>query len=425
MSLFVPFIVRILLSLVLILTIHRRTGKLEPAIAAGTVLLAFWLGYGAADAARVAVDRALSPDNLFMVAVVTLVIVLSEAMSRTGMMRDLVAGVRARLPRKAAMAVLPALIGLLPMPGGALFSAPLVDDCDPERNVDPIVKVKANYWFRHVMETWWPLYPGVLIAVELSGIPVTRFIIVQFPVFLVSLAAGYLFILRRVPSSPFRTGDRSNPVLRPMLPTLSVVLVFVAIKLLIPSLAEYSGYLPIVIGLFVGLAVLQVQRPLPAPVWLRALFSGRTLSMIAVIVLIRIYGAFIELPLPDGTLLMERIRLELNAAGIPVAAFVMLLPFLSGLMTGLTVGFVGSSFPVVMSLLGPSPDPGVLLSTVVLAFGFGYAGMLLSPVHVCLIVTNRHFGTGLLQSILRLVLPTTAMLLGVVILSLLLRGTGV
>jgi len=51
------------------------------------------------------------------------------------------------------------------------------------------------------------------------------------------------------------------------------------------------------------------------------------------------------------------------------------------------VAFVGASLPIVLSLnSGPSPAPGTDVHGA-LAFGFGYAGMILSPVHVCLIVS--------------------------------------
>ena len=44
-------------------------------------------------------------------------------------------------------------------------------------------------------------------------------------------------------------------------------------------------------------------------------------------------------------------------------------------------------------------DPGLSQASVlVLAFSFGYAGMMLSPVHLCYILTRRYFISGLFQS---------------------------
>ena len=89
---------------------------------------------------------------------------------------------------------------------------------------------------------------------------------------------------------------------------------------------------------------------------------------------------------------------------------IMLLPFIAGITTGVCIGFVGASFPVVVGLLGPDPSPAHLMAATSLAFGFGYMGMMLSPVHVCLIVTNQHFRTQLLHSLRGLLLPAAAVL---------------
>jgi len=44
------------------------------------------------------------------------------------------------------------------------------------------------------------------------------------------------------------------------------------------------------------------------------------------------------------------------------------------------------------------------LATLVLAYGFGYAGMMLSPVHLCLLVTRDYFSAPLM-GVYRRILP--------------------
>ena len=142
------------------------------------------------------------------------------------------------------------------------------------------------------------------------------------------------------------------------------------------------------------------------------MLSTRALEMAALIAVIRIYGAVIESRLPGGSLLVEQMRGELLSFGIPQELFVVLIPFVTGLALGLNVGMVGASFPVVLSLLGPNPPLGPLCSTVVLAYAFGYAGQLMSPVHVCLVVTSEYFRTSLLRSLPRLLPPVALLLAG-------------
>jgi hypothetical protein len=84
---------------------------------------------------------------------------------------------------------------------------------------------------------------------------------------------------------------------------------------------------------------------------------------------------------------------------------IMLIPFISGLTMGLAVGFVGASFPIVISLMGEAPPSGQLMAATALAYGFGYIGMMLSPVHICLMVTSEYFRTRVLRNSLALAKP--------------------
>ena len=91
------------------------------------------------------------------------------------------------------------------------------------------------------------------------------------------------------------------------------------------------------------------------------------------------------------------------------------IPFVAGIATGITVAYVGAGFSIVLSLIGKDPDRAVFLSTIVLGYGSGFVGMMLSPVHVCLVVTNEHFKTQLADSILRLSATAFGMLFLVII----------
>ncbi|NOZ25607.1 MAG: DUF401 family protein [Nitrospirae bacterium] len=86
-----------------------------------------------------------------------------------------------------------------------------------------------------------------------------------------------------------------------------------------------------------------------------------------------------------------------------------LLPFLTGVLTGITVGFVGSTFPLIMSLAGSDPHAFTL------AFASGFIGVLLSPVHVCLVLTREYFNADM-WGIYKKTLPAAAAVLMVAVL---------
>ena len=411
----VPFIIRVFLSLIIILLFNKLIKNLLFAVFMGTFALAFWCGHSPAQVMEITWAQFLSINNIFLLIIIALVIILSSQMSESGVMKELVSTIGSHVSKRTAMAILPAVIGFLPMPGGALFSAPLVDDTDPEKNVSGLLKTKINYWFRHVWEYWWPLYPGVLLTIEITGIPLWQLIILQFPLCLCAILAGYLIFLRKIKKTEKKNqrGD-SNIIqlLLLLLPIIVVIVVYIFISIRFPFIAVINKYFPMAIGILVSIIVLQIQRPLSLTSWKKILFSSKTLNMMAVVFLIRIYGAFISTALPDNTFLMDNVRMELNMLGIPLILMVMIIPFISGITTGITLGFVGASFPIIINLLGPSPEPGLLLSMTVVAYASGYIGIMLSPVHVCLIVTNEYFKTSLSKTLYMLIPPCLFVLAG-------------
>jgi integral membrane protein (TIGR00529 family) len=405
----VPVILKIVLSLTLILVLNKIVRNLAASVAAGALLIAVWSGQTLESALGIAGDRILSFDNLALMLLISMVISLSSQMSGTGMMKRLVVSLKERVSQKTALAALPAVIGLLPMPGGALFSAPLVDDCDDEKLLSPMEKSRINYWFRHVWEFTWPLYPGVILAADIAGIEVWQIFLTGLPVSAAAALAGYLFYLlplKHAGGTVRNAAPRNaNPLLPLLAPILIVILVYIFLLLFIPAIGIFSRYLPMIIGLSCSMIYLQIRTPLSGSDWRRIVFSPRTLQMVLIVLAVRIYGAYIEAPLPDGSRMIELLRLEMISAGVPVRALIILIPFISGITTGVSVGFVGASFPIVFSLLGPDPTLALTLSTLILAYPFGFMGTMLSPVHVCLIVTNEHFGTSLVPSLASVVKP--------------------
>lgn len=207
----VPAIVRIALVFVFLLAAIRKKWSLGNAFTGASILLG--LGFGMAPAPLVlAIGHSLvQPKTLSLSLVVVLILVLSRSMEVSGQMKRLLTGFEGlvRSPR-INLITFPMLIGLLPMPGGAIFSAPMVRAIGAIRGHPPEELSFVNYWFRHIWEYWWPLYPGIILVTALSGIDLWLFVAVSFPMTLVALAGGFS-ALRGPPPPPFPSSAR-NPV---------------------------------------------------------------------------------------------------------------------------------------------------------------------------------------------------------------------
>ena len=419
-----PALAKVLGTLALILILNGISRNLVAAIAAGALVLGLWSGQPLAEVGRIAWRRFSSLDNLLFMVVICQIIWLSSLMAKTGVMQDMVLSVRERVPHRMSFAALPAVIGLLPMPGGAMFSAPMVDSADRAGQLPSLLKTQTNYWFRHVWEYWWPLYPGVILTLDMTGLEIWQLILAQLPVSLLAIGTGYLFLLRRIPrNGEPRTAspEDERSFLALAAPIITVIATYAAILIVLPAVKNISRYIPIMIGLFLALIVLQLQRRAGWSGWREVLLSRRTLYMTILVAVIRIYGAMIEARLPGGILLVEQMRAELAAIGLPEGLFILLIPLIAGLSVGINVGTIGASLPVVMTLLGASPPLMLLLPTTVLAYAAGFMGQMLSPVHVCLVVSNQYFKTSLLRSLGGLILPVLFVLGGTYGYSLLLR----
>ena len=182
----------------LVLVLARVKVPLAIALLVGTagVGAAFKLGPG--QIARAAVSGVSEPRTIGLIILTGVLLLLSGIMRQAGQMDRIVSLAKDMLRRPAAaMVALPALIGLIPMPGGALFSAPMVESAAGDESVPGSRLSAINYWYRHIWEHWWPLYPGVLLAVSMADEKLTvadqglgLFMAFQFPMGVFAAAAG-------------------------------------------------------------------------------------------------------------------------------------------------------------------------------------------------------------------------------------------
>ncbi|GAH55733.1 unnamed protein product, partial [marine sediment metagenome] len=93
---------------------------------------------------------------------------------------------------------------------------------------------------------------------------------------------------------------------------------------------------------------------------------------------------------------------DMQNIGLPALTVLAALPFLMGFATGIGMGFVGISLPLLVPFL--TLGSGVNSYALLLAYTSGYVGVLLSPVHLCLILSAEYFKASLAK-VYRYILP--------------------
>ncbi|MFA6451828.1 MAG: DUF401 family protein, partial [bacterium] len=123
-----PAIVKVLCLFTAIVTLYKFKAPLWVALVAASLLAGLWFGAPFAKTLAYAGKSAVSQETLFLSAVVVLIMGFSSMMDSAGVLKRIVDAFSALFGKSMySGAALPALIGLLPMPGGAVFSAPMVD----------------------------------------------------------------------------------------------------------------------------------------------------------------------------------------------------------------------------------------------------------------------------------------------------------
>ena len=398
----------------LILALGRLRFPLSLSLFTGSLFLGLWTGMGPIQWLRTALLSIAQTETLVLCIIVGLIMVLSRMMQGTGHMERLVQSLT-RLSRDARTvgSVMSALIGLLPMPGGALFSAPFVETSLSRNGASGEQKTMLNYWFRHIWEFSYPMYPGWILAVALLETETWRFLGLMAPMTLFAVLIGIVFILRPLGNEKGTgkgrvSGQSVKEFLWEGAPLWIVILVILMLAVFTAVLGKLGyhvqilGPLSILPGLAGAALWVGIVNHLGWGQFKEALKDRRLPNLFLLLLAIMLFkGILVE------SQAVLHVRQELMAYGIPVLIVILIIPFLSGLMTGVAIGFVGTSFPLVVPMI-QSDQTMVYLSMAGLAFSFGFMGMMMSPVHLCLLVTKDYFKADLVKIYRSLILPVIA-----------------
>ncbi len=358
------------LAVLLLLYLSRRSLALGMAVAAG-VLAAFTLSVAEVGQALVATFG--DPSVLLLALVVGLIPLIGGTLEVTGEMERLVANMRIGV--KPFLALSPALLGMLPMPGGALLSAPLVERGAADTPAD--VKAAANVWFRHALLLVYPLGPALIASAKIAELDVYRVIPFQIPAFLLTLLLGYVFLLRRIKGRVGYSGGFSLPEL---LVPLSIILVAPVLDLLLKSTVTLP-YPEIGTAFGVGaslLAAAAIGRLRPSA-FKEILFKMQpwkfSLIILAMFTFLNVFKA-------SGT------PESIASLSPPPIVLCVVIGFVLGLITGRIQTPTSIIIPIFVSIHG-AMSPAAFAVTYFAVF----LGYIVTPIHPCISVSLEYFST--------------------------------
>jgi len=376
-------IIKITSVLIIIVILLKRKWNLGVVMALSSVILAILYFLAPLDFLNSFYDAATDKTTISLVVALTLIRIFENVMRKNGVMQQMMDSFRGMvMDRRILMASMPALIGLLPSMGGALFSAPMVDEASKNINISQEKKAFVNYMFRHPWEFVLPLYPGVILASAITSYPLRDLMLANMPYAMCLLIGGSIWGLSGIGMQKEGFKKISRAGLMSFLP-LTIILIMVI---------GFHINLSISIGAVI-LGLYSAFRYSPKHIF-QSLKEGFSWEIILIILGVMTFKAVLN---SSGA--VTNISAFFTDEGIPVLPVLFFLPFIYGLLTGLTVGFVGSTFPILLGLENVNH-----IGAISFAFASGYVGVLLSPVHLCLVLTREYFKAamiGIYKNIIR------------------------
>ncbi len=199
---------------------------------------------------------------------------------------------------KLALATIPAILGLLPVAGGALMSAPVADFIGDAIGLKKDSKLLINVWYRHVIFLFYPISNVMILTAALSGINVWEIAYRQLPVAATTVIVGFIIGFRRESprhqsSAIMKANGRADFIL--LAKTLTPIIVAVLFSILLSPVTNYvinaqlqALSLSIIIGVALALLSLILLSTPKRDAFLSAIANKSTAELI-----LAAYGAML------------------------------------------------------------------------------------------------------------------------------------
>jgi len=320
------------------------------------------------------------------------IMLLSELYRETGMIKQLSRSISGLINNpKTVLCVLPAVIGLLPVAGGALMSAPLVDSEADRLKMTTTKKAYANLWFRHTIFPVYPLSPVIITTALLTQVSITSIIVRQIPVVIVMVIVGYVISFRKVATwkreETYSQAQRNSDLkefLISFFPILTTIVI--AITLVLTGTSSLLGGFELAIAILIGLAIFVAITRLHISVFVRPFRSWGIWGIAAAA-----YGAFLLRNVMTTAGISQVFSSVVANGSVDIVLFIIICPAALGFLTGSPQGGVAVSVSILSALL-PLP---FTVKVAGLVFMSAYLGYIIAPTHLCFTFTAAYFKCSL------------------------------
>jgi hypothetical protein len=321
-------------------------------------------------------------------------------MEQKGMLTRLAKALEGIGPR-LAVHVLPAVIGLVPMPAGALVAATAVKSLADRLKLTPERITFINYWFRHIWEYSLPIYPAIIVTATVLAIPISTVVRTLLPMTALAIILGGIVSYRILRKTPVVARIEKVPAKYIIINSLKAAWPIILLIILIFVKVEAWMAFPIV------LVVLAIQQRVNGKEIVKAVKYGLNPLILILLFAVMLYQVTIT---QSGA--AESLVTKMEAMGLPSLLILVGIPLVLGIATGYGPATSGIAMPLLLPFIVTSS--GLNGQALLVAFVSGAMGQMLSPAHLCFCLSAEYFKTTL-GKVYRYTVPIVVIMEAIVI----------
>lgn len=276
--------------------------------------------------------------------------------------------------KKLQLMFIPALIGLLVVPGGAIISAPFIDKIGDELDIEKPRRAIINLVYRHISMHIMPYSNGLLLMALLLP-QVSVYNVIAFNLFFVVMyvTIGYFIYIKDI---EYEKSEKQEGSIIDNILQLAIYTAPIYFAVILNILFK----IPFYIGVLVNMGILYLLRPRKTII--KDIFESININVFLTILGVYLIQATIS-NFPDFNRMLESLLSNPNTLIISMIG----ISTFFGLATGFQPAALGVIIPVIG---GMSLSLARMTALAHIAFAWSFVGYFFSPLHLCQLFTVEY-----------------------------------
>jgi len=364
----------------LIILLLNRKVSIGTAMFSASAVMGLIAGFGIQGTINIFIQSLTSKTTLELLVITTLICILGYLLYYYKVL-DKMVDVLEDLFRSIPIItmLIPSIMGTLFIPGGAILSAPIVDNLGDRMHISKVRKSAINMVFRHAWFLIFPFSTAIILASRVGEINIYDLIKINISMTIVMVVTGYFLYIRncQVEKMPEKRNEDNGFVV-----TIGRAILYTS-PLWVGIVLNIFFNVPFYLALIPGIIITYFLVDIGKKDFLKKSYDGIKFNMLYAVAGIMVLQGFIR----EMTSIKQTIDLMANW-GIPIELIMIISAMFVGFSTSSNPAVVGMLYPVFLPL---APDYHIRVLYAFLIFVSGFICYYVSPLHLCQVFTAEYF----------------------------------